>query len=308
VDPELAAVVTLLPSFEPGGPAEAREAARAFGSQRPPALGREVLEITEHGVPGPPDGDDVRVRIYRSPSDEETPRPGALYIHGGGFIAGDLDSEEPRCVRLALDAQCVVVSVEYRLAPEHPYPAAVDDCDAALRWIAASASELGIDPERVGVIGASSGGTLAAATALLARDRGGPPLAFQCLVYPTLDDRMETTSVSFVGTPMIDGSDVARCWDYYLGADRRDVPAYAAPGRATDLRGLPPTYIMTAELDPLRDDGLRYAGRLLDAGVSVELHNYAGTFHGFDLFPTAVSSRALDEQVAWVADVTRTTS
>ncbi len=308
MDPELAAVVAVLPSFEPGGPAEARDRARAYGSQRPPVAGRELLEITEQVVPGPADGDDVRVRIYRPPGDSDSPRAGALYMHGGGFIAGDLDSEEPRCVRLALDGHCVVVSVEYRLAPEHPYPAAVDDCAAALRWIVGSASTLGIDPTRIGVIGASSGGTLAAATALLARDGGGPALAFQCLVYPTLDDRMETTSVGFVGTPMIDGSDVARCWNYYLGADRGDVPAYAAPGRATDLRGLPPTYIMTAELDPLRDDGLRYAHRLLDAGVSVELHNYAGTFHGFDLFPTAVSSRALDEQVAWVVAVTNTTS
>jgi acetyl esterase len=308
VDRELAAVVALLPEFEPGGPAEARERVRAYGSQRPPVPGRELLEITEHVVPGPPDGDDVRVRVYRSANHGDQPRPGALYVHGGGFIAGDLDSEEPRCVRLALDGQCVVVSVEYRLAPEHPYPAAVDDCEAALRWTTTSATQLGVDPERIGVIGASSGGTLAAATALLARDRGGPRLAFQCLVYPTLDDRMETTSVGFVGTPMIDGSDVARCWNYYLGADRGDVPAYAAPGRATDLHGLPPTYIMTAELDPLRDDGLRYASRLLDAGVSVELHNYAGTFHGFDLFPTAVSKRALDEQVAWVVAVTDTTS
>jgi len=306
VHPELAAVVALLPRFEPGGPVEARERARAYGSQRPPVPGRERLEITEYAVPGPAAGDPLRVRVYRLPDGDGAPRPGALYVHGGGFIAGDLDSEEPRCVRLALDGDCIVVSVEYRLAPEHPYPAAVDDCEAALRWTAASASELGIDPDRIGVIGASSGGTLAAATALLARDRGGPPLAFQCLVYPTLDDRMETTSVGFVGTPMIDGADVARCWDYYLGADRGDVPAYAAPGRATDLRGLPPTYIMTAELDPLRDDGLRYASRLLDAGVSVELHNYAGAFHGFDLFPTAVSSRALDEQVAWVVAVTTT--
>jgi acetyl esterase/lipase len=128
-------------------------------------------------------------------------------------------------------------------------------------------------------------------------------------VYPTLDDRMETASVRFVGTPMVDGSDVARCWEYYLGPDRTDdVSPYAAPGRAADLTGLPPTYMMTAEFDPLRDDGLRYAMRLLEAGVSVELHQFAGAFHGFDIFPTTLSQRALDEQVAWVVAVTSTTS
>jgi len=258
-------------------------------------------------VPGPPGADPVRVRIYRPPGDA-TARPAVVYVHGGGFIAGDLDSEDLRCVRLAHDGGCVVVSVEYRLAPEHRYPAALDDCYAALCWTSSSAPALGVDPARIGLVGASSGGNLAAGTALRARDRGEPAVAFQCLVYPTLDDRMETASVGFVDTPMIDGSDVARCWDYYLGPDRSDVSEYAAPGRAADLAGLPPTYVMTAELDPLRDDGLRYATRLLEAGVSVELHQFAGAFHGFDLFPTAISSRALDEQVAWVATVTSTTS
>ncbi len=243
--------------------------------------------------------------MYR-PAGDAAPRPAVVYIHGGGFIAGDLDSEDVRCVRFANEAGCVVVSVEYRLAPEHRYPAALDDCYAVLCWTASSAAELGVDPHRIGLAGASSGGNLAAATALLARDRGEPPVAFQCLVYPTLDDRMQTASVRFVGTPLVDGSDVARCWDHYLGADRTDVSPYAAPARAVDLAGLPPTYIMTAELDPLRDDGLRYASRLLEAGVSVELHQFAGAFHGFDLFPTALSQRALDEQVAWI--VTATTS
>jgi acetyl esterase/lipase len=228
-------------------------------------------------------------------------------MHGGGFVAGDLDSEEVRCLRLADEAGCVVVSLEYRLAPQHRYPAALDDCFTALCWTASSAPSLGVDPDRIGVAGASSGGNLAAATALLARDRGEPAVAFQCLVYPTLDDRMQTASVGFVDTPMIDGSDVARCWDYYLGADRSDdVSPYAAPARAVDLAGLPPAYVMTAELDPLRDDGLHYAMRLLEAGVSVELHQFAGAFHAFDLFPTAISQRALDEQVAWVAAVTST--
>jgi acetyl esterase/lipase len=220
-------------------------------------------------------------------------------------VAGDLDTEDLRCVRLAHDAGCVVLSVDYRLAPEHRYPAALDDACAVLRWAAESASDLDLDPARLGVVGASSGGNLAAATALVARDRGGPPVAFQLLVYPTLDDRRQTASQQFVGTPMVDGRDCERCWDYYLGNDRDGVSAYAAPARAADLTGLPPTYQMTAELDPLRDEGIAFATRLLAAGVSVDLHQFAGAFHGFDLFPTALSQRALDEQVAWLRSITR---
>jgi acetyl esterase len=307
VDPELAAVVAQLPVFEPGGASDARARARAYSADRPTVPGRDALDIAEELVPGPPGADPVRVRVYR-PGGDAAPRPAVVYVHGGGFIAGDLDTEDLRCVRFANEAGCLVVSVDYRLAPEHRYPAALDDCYAALCWTASSAPALGVDPSRIGVAGASSGGNLAAATALLARDRGGPPVAFQCLVYPTLDDRMETVSVGFVDTPMIDGSDVARCWDYYLGTDRGDVSEYAAPGRVAELGGLPSAYVMTAELDPLRDDGMRYAARLLEAGVSVELHQFAGAFHGFDLFPTAISRRALDEQVAWVVAVTSTTS
>ena len=300
-------MVAQLPVFEPGGATDARARARSYTANRPPVPGRDALSITEELVPGPPGSDPVRVRLYR-PLGDAAARPAVVYIHGGGFIAGDLDSEDVRCVRFANEAGCVVVSVEYRLAPEHRYPAALDDCYTTLCWTTSSTGPLGVDPSRIGLAGASSGGNLAAATALLARDRGEPPVAFQCLVYPTLDDRMQTASVRFVGTPLVDGSDVARCWDYYLGADRTDVSPYAAPGRADDLTGLPPAYVMTAELDPLRDDGLRYANRLLEAGVSVELHQFAGAFHGFDLFPTALSQRALDEQVAWLAAVTSTTS
>jgi acetyl esterase/lipase len=305
-DPELAELAAMSVHPPPTDAAAARELMAMMMGAMPQELDPADVELDDRVIAGPPGDPDVTVRVYTPRNRTGDALPAVLYVHGGAFALGSIDTEHAGALRLAREVGAVIVSVEYRLAPEHPYPAAVDDCDAAFRWIAASASQLGIDPDRIGVIGASSGGTLAAATALLARDRGGPPLAFQCLVYPTLDDRMETTSVGFVGTPLIDGSDVARCWDYYLGADRGDVPAYAAPGRATDLHGLPPTYIMTAELDPLRDDGLRYASRLLDAGVSVELHNYAGAFHGFDLFPTAVSSRALDEQVAWVVAVTTT--
>jgi acetyl esterase/lipase len=304
MDSELAAVVAQLPVFEPGGPVESRARARAYSADRPPVPGRDALDIDEALVPGSPGTDPVRVRVYH-PRGETAPRAAVVYVHGGGFIAGDLDTEEVRCVRFALECDCVVVSVEYRLAPEHRFPAALDDCHAALCWTAASADALGVDPHRIGLAGASSGGNLAAAVALLARDRGEPAVAFQLLVYPTLDDRRTTGSQQFVGSPMVDGRDCERCWGYYLGDDRADVSPYAAPGRATDVSGLPPTYLMTAELDPLRDEGIEYATRLLAAGVSVDLHQFAGAFHGFDLFPTAISQRALDEQVAWLRSVTR---
>ena len=303
MDAELAEIVALLPEFVPGGPAESRARARAYTENRPAAPGRDTLTITERRAPAPEGAAPVPVRIYRPTLDQAA--PAAVYFHGGGFVAGDLDTEDLRCVRLACEAGCVVISVDYRLAPEHRFPAATDDGYAVLSWIATEATTLGIDPDRLGLVGASSGGTLAAAIALMARDRNGPPLAFQLLVYPSLDDRMQTASVRFVGTPLVDGSDVARCWDYYLGPDRVDVSPYAAPARATVLASLPPTYVMTAELDPLRDDGLRYAAALLEAGVSVELHQFAGAFHGFDLFPTAISQRALDEQAAWLRSITR---
>ena len=305
MDAELAAALAAMPTFEPGDERDARERARSYSAGRPPAPGRGDLEISEQRVGGPPGGAPVPVRIYRPPGTTRDRRAAAVYVHGGGFVAGDLDTEDLRCVRLAHDAGCVVVSVDHRLAPEHRYPAALDDCYAVLGWLADAATELGVDRERIGVVGASSGGNLAAATALAARDRGGPPVAFQLLVYPTLDDRRRTASQQFVGTPMIDGGDCARCWDYYLGPDRDGVSPLAAPARATDLAGLPPTYVMTAELDPLRDEGIEFAVRLLAAGVSVDLHQFAGAFHGFDLFPAAISRRALDEQVSWLASITR---
>jgi len=172
--------------------------------------------------------------------------------------------------------QCVVVNVDYRLAPEHPYPAGLEDCYTGLTYLAGLD---GVDPTRLAVHGQSAGGGLAAATALLARDRGGPSLCFQALGIPELDDRLETPSMTaFTDTPMWARPQAEKSWEYYLGGQEAD--QYAAPARAEDLSGLPPTYLATCELDPLRDEGLTYAMRLLAAGVPVELHNYAGAFHG----------------------------
>jgi acetyl esterase/lipase len=297
MDAELAAIL--------GGagapPAQANVFTEHTGVQ---TLGRDELVISDRLVPGPEDAPAVGVRVYEPPLRAE-PAPCLVYFHGGGFIAGDLDTEDVRCVRLARDAGCVVVSVDYRLAPQHPFPAALDDCYAALLWTSGMDEQLNIDRTRLGVGGPSAGGALAAAVALMARDRSGPPLAFQLLVYPCLDDRAQTASMRFVDTPIVDGRSVAWLWDSYLGEHRSNVSPYAAPARAEDLVGLPPTYLMTAELDPLRDEGIEYAVRLLHAGVSVELHQFAGAFHGFDLLPTAISRRAADEQVNWLRAITQ---
>jgi acetyl esterase/lipase len=302
MDAELEVIVARLPTFEPGGSTDARTYARTYqenlGISTP---GRDELAISDRLIPGPPDGPDVEVRVYDPRRGGA--RVGLVYFHGGGFIAGDLDTEDSRCVQLARDAGCVVVSVDYRLAPEHRFPAPVDDGYAALVWTTSMAAELDLDPARIGVGGGSAGGALAAAIALMARDRGGPPVAFQMLLNPVLDDRIQTASMGFVGTPLIDGDSVARLWDVYLGPDRGDISPYAAPARAVDLSGLPPTYVMTAELDPLRDEGIEYATRLLRAGVSVELHQFGGAFHAFDLLPSAISRRAAAEQAVWLRTI-----
>jgi acetyl esterase/lipase len=185
----------------------------------------------------------------------------------------------------------VVVSVDYRLAPENPFPAGLEDCYAALSWFSTHAAELGVDPERIAIHGGSAGGGLCAALALLARDRSGPSIAFQYLGIPELDDRLTTSSMTtFVDTPMLNRPTAIHSWDAYLGPGRRstdNVPPYAAPARATDLTGLPPAYISAMEFDPLRDEDIAYATALLAAGVPVELHLFPGTYHGSSVIANA---------------------
>ena len=234
---------------------------------------------------------DVAVRIYRP----HRAKGAIVWLHGGGFVMGDLDTEHPWATRLADGSGAVVISVGYRLAPEHRFPAALDDAYAALAWTAEHAAELGIDPERIAVGGHSAGAGLAAAVALRARDQQGPPIRFQLLNQPELDDRQETWPArNFTDTPWMTRDKLAATWRHYLGS----TPAtpYAAPARAADLSGLPPAYIATAEFDPLRDEGITYALRLLQAGVPVELHQWPGTFHGSQAILSAeVSQRQIAE-------------
>jgi acetyl esterase/lipase len=181
----------------------------------------------------------------------------------------------------------VVASVEYRLAPEHPFPAGLEDCYAGLTWLAAHADELGVDPARIAIHGISAGGGLCAALALLARDRGGPAIAFQYLGVPEVDDRLETRSArDFVDTPVWNRPRAEISWDSYLGPGRRggaDVSPYAAPARATDLSGLPPALVIVGGADGFRDEDIEYATRLLQAGVPTELHVYPGAYHGWNM-------------------------
>ncbi|MGA8258227.1 MAG: alpha/beta hydrolase [Nocardioides sp.] len=275
LDPELVGLVSMLPDMSHA--LDDLEAARAMVADMVPAdqefPGEELLEITDEVVSGSPD---VRVRVYRPRDAASDQLPGVLDIHGGGFCLGSIDLEHGNAVALASRLGVVVVSVGYRLAPENPYPAGLDDCYLALEYLAARPD---VDPSRIAVHGQSAGGGLAAAVALLARDRGGPALRFQALGIPELDDRLDTPSMrAFTDTPMWSRGQAERSWALYLGG--QDADQYAAPARADDLAGLPPAYIVTCELDPLRDEGLTYAMRLLAAGVSVDLHSYPGTFHG----------------------------
>jgi acetyl esterase len=305
IDPELAAVIELLPKIDLVDPVAARQAFEeilvAITFDIP---GIETLQIDDRRVPGLDGDPDVPVRVYRPVGAMAAARvPGILMIHGGGFVIGSIESEHAGAALLAIGTGAVVVSVDYRLAPEHPYPAGLHDCYAALSYLHAEAEALGVDPARVALSGASAGGGLAAATALLARDRGGPPICFQMLQIPELDDRLETGSMrTFVDSPMWNRPLAVQSWQAYLGPlyGAADVPYYAAPARAADLSGLPPAYISTAENDPLRDEGITYAQRLLQAGVSVELHQFPGTFHGSALVTTAAVSKRAQRESALV--------
>jgi acetyl esterase/lipase len=305
LDPEIASVVPFLPDRPAGTSiAEGRKLLEEMLGAGAPAAGEELLSITHRTIPGPEGAPEVPVVIYQ-PKSAAGPLPCVVDFHGGAFIMGSALMDHPANVRIANEANAVVVSVDYRLAPEHPFPAGVEDCYAALVWTHANAAELGVDTARIAVMGGSAGGALAAAVALMARDRGGPPICLQMLQIPVTDDRLETwSSRSFVDTPMFNRPGAENMWESYLGAgyQARETSPYAAPNRASDLTGLPPAYVQTMELDPLRDEGIEYAKRLMEAGVSVELHSYPGTFHGSGLAThAAVSKRAAKEMVDVIA-------
>ena len=282
-DPELAEIAALAVNAPPTDPVAAREQMVAMMATLQLDVDESGLDIDDRVVPGPPGDPDVTVRVYSPKQRAAAAVPAVLYIHGGGFFLGSIDTEHGGSARLAQDLGVVVVSVEYRLAPEHPFPAPLEDCYAALVLLHEQADALGVDTTRIAINGGSAGGGLAAGLALLARDRGGPAICFQYLGIPELDDRLETPSMQqFHDTPMWSRPSAVKSWEWYLGDayGSDDVSPYAAPARATDVAGLPPAYISTMEFDPLRDEGIMYALKLMAAGVQVELHSFPGTFHG----------------------------
>lgn len=302
-DPDFLPHLSLLPTVGDYSTAEKIQAMRTtrVDNAPPPPQQRPDIRREDRVVPAQGSQPAVPIRIYAPKFGAGAVRPGILEIHGGGFMFGNLDMMDGWCDAIASATDSVVVSVDYRLAPEHPFPAGVDDCYAALRWLADNVKALGVDPKRIAIAGQSAGGGLAAGLALMARDKGGPAICYQLLEIPELDDRLDTPSMlAFQDTPFWNRPNAVWSWKHYLGPKHKGEPSiYAAPSRATvkQLAGLPPAYVSTMEFDPLRDEGLRYAMGMLEAGVSVEIHNYAGTFHGSAFLTEAEPSRRNAEEI-----------
>lgn len=262
----------------------------------------DAVERTDHLVSGSPGGSEVAVRVHR-PRGAEGPLPCVYSMHGGGYVIGSQLGDDSLFDAWCPQLPCVGVSVGYRLAPETPFPGPLEDCYAGLRWVHEHADDLGVDSDRIGIIGGSAGGGLAASLALLVRDRGEIPVAFQILRYPMLDDRQITPS-SQADVPLWNPPTNRFSWTAYLGSRYAsdDVPSYAAAGRATDLAGLPPTFIMVGNIDGLLDEDIDYAQRLLAAGIPTDLHVLEGAPHAFDsMMPdTAVARRARQTLDDWL--------
>lgn len=239
---------------------------------------QQVADVADRVIPGP--AGDIPVRVYRPSA--ETELPVVAYLHGGGWVIMGIETHDWICRRLANAAGAVVVSVEYRLAPEHPFPAPLDDCMAVTRWLAEHADELGADATRLAIAGDSAGGNLAAAVTLASRADDGPHLLAEVLVYPATDAACATPSfVQNADGYLLTASSMRWFWDQYLGPDGHSDDGYASVLRHPDLAGLPPTLVITAEHDPLRDEGEAFAEHLGEAGVDVTLHRYDGMVHGF---------------------------
>ncbi len=282
IDPALRDAVTGLAVVEfrdESLPAE-RQHANMIAAERAAAVDTSGVGIESRSI-ARPDGGELNIRLYRGSA--ESGPPVVVYAHGGGFVTGSLDTDHAHCVELARDAGCVVVSVDYRLAPEHPCPAALDDVEACFRYVFENGADLGLEAEassRVAVMGRDAGAALVAALAQRMFDDEGPPIAVEILHQPMLDSDATPSRREFQRTPGLNGPAVSRAWGHYLGhgsASGQHVPAHRA-----NLEGLPPTFISCSEIDPCRDEAIDYANRLLHAYVHTELHVVAATFNGFD--------------------------
>ena len=298
LDPELRVMLEKMPTDRP---LDLSEIPAARGKMKKmvtamladlPAV--EGVTSQDRFAPGRTGDPDVRVRVYR-PDDLRGKAPALLWIHGGGYVMGDIDQDDRLMKQIAKRIGCVAASVDYRLAPEHPFPAPVEDCYSGLKWLFANAGGLGVDPARIAIGGASGGGGLCAGLALMTRDRGEVKPVFQLLIYPMIDDRNVTPASHAITDPRVWNRESNRLgWKAYLGRDGggAEVSPYAAASRATELTNLPPAYIPVGALDLFIDENIEYAQRLIQAGVPTELHVYPGAFHGFDLFaPSAKVSK-----------------
>jgi acetyl esterase len=302
IDPQTRALMDNMEKMGFGDPtaqpvATTRAAQAALRPDPAPARA-PLARVEDRRIPGP--AGTIPVRIYTPKVAPGRPLPVLVYFHGGGWVLGDLDGFDGLCCALTQRAECVTVSVDYRLAPEHPYPAAVEDCDAALAWVAANAAALGGDPARLVVGGDSAGGNLAAVCARHARDRGGPSIALQLLIYPVT---LQAAPPSASRLRLADGYFLTHAlmeWftALYIPDAARRAEADASPLLAADLAGLPPAFVLTVEFDPLVDEGETYAQRLVAAGVPVRSRRYLGTIHGFLMF-----NGILDTATQAVADI-----
>jgi acetyl esterase/lipase len=253
-------------------------------------------------IKGP--GSELLLKVYEPKSRKNEKLPAVFWIHGGGYVMGHPDGDDALCECFTERIKCVVVSIDYRLAPEHKYPAAIEDCYAGLKWMVSKAEELKIDTSKIAIAGASAGGGLTAALALMVRDRGEMKIAFQAPLYPMLDDRNVTPSSYEINEKNLpkawnrEANEIA--WKMYLESNiSGETSYYAAPARAKDLTGLPPAYIFIGQLDPFRDETIEYVTRLVQAGIPVEFHLYPGCFHGFDSIfnNTEISRQARSEYI-----------
>jgi acetyl esterase len=289
IDPELLAGLNRMPPGLGDLTRDTVVAVRAMRAAHPVPEVETHISIEERTVPA--DDGDIRLLVYRHPGNDI--RAGVLWVHGGGYILGTAEDDRARLI--AEELACTVVSVDYRLAPEHPFPAGVEDCHASLLWMVAHAGELNIDPERIAIGGPSGGGGMVAGLALLNRDREGPRLALQLLLYPMIDNLHDSKSGRYVNHPVWNRQTSLNAWEMYLnGVPGVDASPYAAATRATDLGGLPPAYVCVGSEDLFRDENIDYARRLSDAGVPTELTVFPGLFHGADIFvPEADVSQRL---------------
>jgi acetyl esterase len=302
LDPELAAMQVLIPRIDIAEVAQARATEAALAANMRSSDRGHGVEITDSAVPRP-DGTHLAVRGYRPSTRRRGPLPMLLFIHGGSFVTGSLDTEDTRCEIYAAEAECIVFAVDYRLAPENPFPAGLDDCLTALTHLRDRSEELGIDNGRVAIGGLSAGGALASGTAIRSSEDGRPALVLQMLLFPVLDAGLTTyTARHYSDTPVLTNDTLRDMWRLYLGPQwspgQASYPVHSSPAHEPDLSRSPPTYLCTAGYDPLRDEALEHAQRLMRAGVQVDLRQYARGFHSFDSFhSTRLGQAAIRDQV-----------